>query len=98
MAVDNKEVEKKEDKAINAWVCTFCGTPYPTQAQAEQCFDGHSELSIDYVFGGIGDESGLPIECIIKRRERGFVTKIATYKRSEVKDTYYRERMSNEQK
>lgn len=81
-----------QGKAKNVWICTFCGTPYDTQGEAEQCWESHSELTIEYVWGGIGSQTDMPIECIIKKHERGMITEIGTYVLKEVKKVQMRER------
>lgn len=81
----------QEEKAKQVWMCTFCGAPHETKEQAEQCWESHTELTIDYIYGGIGSDE-MPVECIIKKHERGYVTKIATYVLKEVEEVKMRER------
>lgn len=69
----------KEEKARQVWMCTFCGAPYETEREAEQCWESHTELTWEPVWGGIGSGSDMPVECIIKKMERGYITEIAVY-------------------
>jgi hypothetical protein len=78
-------LSEKEEKAIHAWVCAFCGKAYEYQQEAERCYDSHQELVWEPVWGGIGSGSDMPLECIIKKIERGFITEIATYTLSQRK-------------
>jgi len=85
-------MSKQEDKAKNVWICTFCGTPYDTEQEATKCWESHNELTIEYIWGGIGSKTDMPIECIIKKHERGMITEIGTYELKEVKQVKMRER------
>jgi len=69
-----------EGKWKACYICTFCGTPYESKEEACQCWASHSSFTIEYIYGGIGSETDMPIECIIKKNERGFITEIGTYK------------------
>jgi len=84
------------EKAVRKWLCTFCGSPHDTEKQAEQCWNSHTELTIDYIFGGIGGGE-MPHECIIKKHERGRITKIATYKKVEVRDVNIMEKRKKDE-
>ena len=84
----------KGEKALQAWICTFCGSPHETEEQAEHCWESHIDLRIEYIYGGIGSKSDMPSECIIKKHERGYVTEIATYERTSLKKVKFRERKS----
>lgn len=84
-------MSEKEEKAKQVWMCTYCGAPHETKEQAEQCWESHSELTIDYIWGGIGG-GDMPAECVIKKHERGYVTKIAVYLKKEEKEVLLRER------
>jgi len=83
--------EEQDEKAKNVWICTFCGSPHETKEQAEKCWEGHSDMTVDYIWPGIGG-GDMPLECIIKKHERGYVTKIATYVKKEEKEVQIRER------
>ena len=85
------------EKAVNGWICKFCGTVYQSQKEAESCWDAHTELTIDYVWGGIGS-SDMPKECVIKKHEGGYITKIATYELKTVDKVNIRERRKNGKK
>ena len=80
-----------DERAKQVWICTFCSSPHETEKQATQCWGSHSDLTIDYIFGGIG-AGDMPLECVIKKHERGFVTKIATYTKTEEVEVKMRER------
>lgn len=82
----------KEEKAKHVWICLFCGTPYEHKKEAEQCWEAHSELTVDYVWGGIGSGSDMPKEVIIKKNERGYITEIATYTLEGIRKVKMRER------
>ncbi len=84
-----------EKKAKQMWVCTFCGAPWESEGEAEQCWNSHTELTIDYIWSGIGGEE-MPLECIIKKHVRGFITKIAVYERKNVQEVKIREKRKNE--
>jgi len=82
----------KEEKAQHVWMCTYCGTPYETEKQAEQCWESHSDLTFEPVWGGIGSGTDMPVEVIIKKHERGFITEIASYTLDNRKKVRMRER------
>jgi len=86
-----------DERAKQVWMCTFCATPHETKEQAEQCWESHSELTIDYIFGGIGG-GDMPLECVIKKHERGYITKIATYTKKEEVEVQMREKRSVKRK
>lgn len=88
----------EEEKAKQVWMCTFCGSPHETKEQASQCWESHSELLIDYVWGGIGTGHDMPVECIIKKYERGYITEIATYKLDQIKKVKMRVRRIEKEK
>jgi len=48
--------------------------------------------SVDYIWAGIGSGSEFPRECLIKKHERGMITKIATYTLKEIKNVKMRDR------
>lgn len=90
--------EKEEEKARQVWICTFCGSPYESKKEAEQCWNSHSELTIEYIWGGIGSGTDMPLECLIKKIERGYVTEIATYERKSIKKVKMKMRRIEEKK
>jgi len=82
----------EEKKAQHVWMCTYCGTPYETEKQAEQCWESHSDLTFEPIWGGIGSGTDMPAEVVIKKHERGFITEIATYVLDNRKKVRMRER------
>lgn len=82
----------EEQKAKQVWICTFCGAPYETEQEATKCWESHSELTIEYIWAGIGSKSDMPAECIIKKHERGWITEIASYILKEVKQVKMRDK------
>lgn len=88
-----KEIkDDPEGKWKLRYICTYCGTPFETAKQAEQCWQSHSELTWEPVWGGIGSGSDMPIELIVKRHERGMITEIAVYKLESKKKVMFKEK------
>lgn len=85
-----------EGKWIAAYVCTYCGTAHGSKESASQCWNSHTELTWEPIWGGIGSESDFPQEILLKRHERGFVTEIATYKKESIDKVHIREKRKNE--
>lgn len=80
------------------YICSFCGAPYKTKREAIQCWNSHSELTIEYVWGGIGEQSDFPVECVIKQQKRGIITKIASYELKEITPAEIRARKVEKKK
>jgi len=80
-----------KDKVKHGFVCTWCKNVWETPIEAEKCYDSHVYLTIEYIYGGIGS-SEMPLECIVKKHEKGIVTKIATYTKQEEKKVNMRDK------
>lgn len=80
MQRDFKTGEDPEGKWRAGYICTFCQALHRTKEEATKCWESHSSLTWEPVWGGIGSGSDIPVECIIKKHERGMITEVAVYK------------------
>jgi len=80
-----------KDKVIHGYVCLWCKNVWETASEAEKCYDSHIHLTIEYLWGGIGSGE-MPLECIVKKHEKGSTVEIATYKLEEKKKVMIRDK------
>jgi len=90
MSTEEKGMEKEgNEKYRTGFACNVCGTLYDTKEEAEQCWDSHVYMTLDYV-NVLGQE--MPAEVIVKKHEGGWVIRIASYSLKEVKEVKMREK------
>lgn len=94
MSTEKPEEEKVRE--VSGFQCMFCGEIYPTQTEAELCWQRHVQFQFEPYFT-LDDE--FPIEVLVKKIEGNRYTEIATYslKKKEKVDLPVKEEPKNDQ-